>query len=127
MVSKEPSEFGNQFRNVPRRRKFTYTHHLRVGHQLPELLLPEVPSDITVAAIKDQSRHVDGRDNVTDIRLLNHAQVMGRRARARREAAEVDPPIKVLTIHAFFDLGGLVIPLAPAHPRLTHLPGIRKQ
>ena len=95
-------------------------HHLRVAQLLPELLLPEVPSEITVAAMKDQSRNVDGRDNVTDIRLLNHAHVMGRRARARREAAEVDPPINVLTIHAFFDLGGLVIPLAPAHPHLTH-------
>src|SRR6185295_3561667 len=59
-------------------------------------------------------------DNVTDIRLLNHARVMSRRARARREAAEVDQPIDVLTVHAFLDPGGVVIPLAPAHPHLTH-------
>ena len=87
---------------------------------MSEFLLADVKSAITEAAVKDQSRHVDGRDNVTDIRPLNHAQVMGRRARASREAEEVNPPINVLTIHAFFDRGGLVIPLAPAHPHLTH-------
>src|SRR5262249_11181764 len=72
----------------------------------------------------DQSRHVDGGDNVTDIRLLNHSQVMGRRARARREAAQVDPPLNVLMIHPFFDVGVVVIPLAPTHPRLMRPPAI---